>query len=178
MLDIETVCWKRVIVLRILIEDNETFIHLQLRNINFDLETETIASCNENGANNVEPLANWADAKNLNFELVPEKVLVPDHLKGSVNDKSLSKIKAEDAEQMRSYKKVMEIFGYLEFLFGIKLSYDWKMGRNFMFWVMSFSLSFAIFSIPYTVYVHYKNGDYARILEPLAIKSEIFLVHF
>lgn len=86
------------------------------------------------------------------------------------DDVSISEINADDTEHMRSYKKIIQFFGFLGFFFGFgEIRYGWKFHHRPAFWITNFYLTFSLFSVGYTVYGHYSNGDYMKMIEPFAV---------
>lgn len=76
---------------------------MQPKIINADLNAESIANFNGHGANKKESLTNRTDAKNSKYTtFMPKKI--DERVLESVSDDSVSKIKAEDTEQLKKSK--------------------------------------------------------------------------
>lgn len=89
---------------------------------------------------------------------------------------SYEDINVEYTEHMLAYKFMMRIYSIFADCFGITVKYTHRPVRTFMFWFASFLLFFTWITIIYTVAFHCSNGQYSRVLEPLAISGIAFSV--
>lgn len=82
---------------------------------------------------------------------------------------NLQDIRAEDTDQMKLYEQLYKFISFLGFIFGYRFKYDWKPSRYAFYWFHAFTLLSGWFTIGYTVHIHYVNGSYVRILEPISL---------
>lgn len=75
----------------------------------------------------------------------------------------------QKSEGMMAYKKVIWFFEIFCPVFGTTLRYDWVPARHFLVWFTTFLIVYDILIVVYTVMFHYNNGNYSKILEPLAM---------
>jgi len=87
------------------------------------------------------------------------------------SDSNDSDKKSEETEQKHLHAEIMNLLSFFGLPIGVRFAYDWKPQQYFMFFGMLCAFFFTGFSIFYTVYVHFVNGSYIRILEPLAISG-------
>lgn len=78
---------------------------------------------------------------------------------------------AEAKEQKKILEKCLNMIRIFGIFVGIRMTYFWKPQRSFPFLVTWLVIGFAIFSVVYTVHLHYVNESYLRVLEPLAISG-------
>lgn len=76
---------------------------------------------------------------------------------------------AEYTEHMVAYKMTIRLYAAFAKFYGIDVSFDWIPQNHFLFYFAYFQLFTAWSSAAYTIILHYLNGNYRRILEPLAI---------
>lgn len=86
-------------------------------------------------------------------------------------------IDIESREHMRAYRHMMKIYSAFAMFFGINVSYSYRPTRSYMFWFANFMLIATWTNIIYTVTFHCKNGQYKRVLEPLAISGVAYSVN-
>lgn len=84
-------------------------------------------------------------------------------------DIQLPKIKPEETLHMKLQLEIVRFFSILGVLFGSIISFAWVPKRHIMFWHTNILLSFSCFTILNTQFLHYRNGDYLKILEACAI---------
>lgn len=87
------------------------------------------------------------------------------------SDNNLRKKEDKDTEPLEIYEKALKFLSLFGLSIGIRFRFDWIYRKYVMFWVTCFVLLFTLFSIFYTMYIHYTNGNYVRILEPAAISG-------
>lgn len=81
----------------------------------------------------------------------------------------LPKVDPEETEHIKLHQKIINYFDFLGIFFGTKFRFDWKPHKHFLVWYTSLLLIFVWFSILRGQYIHYRSGDYVRILELCAI---------
>lgn len=84
-------------------------------------------------------------------------------------DFNMFKIERGDSEVVTYYKEIMKfIFLPAILIMGIRVNYNWKPHRQFMFWFTYSNLIFAWICFLYTHYLHTKNNEMIRNLEVFA----------
>lgn len=77
----------------------------------------------------------------------------------------------EETDHMQSYNQIIKFFAILGKFFGTRISYDWEPKRYFMYWFTFVLLGISSFHIIYSIFYHYRRGDYMRIIEPFAVSG-------
>lgn len=117
-------------------------------------------------SNNVLPLENWRGNDT-----------AEEGTGDTATSETLPEISAADTEHMKLYESIIGLYDGLGVLLSIKMEYGefgkWKWLKSPRFWFAMFVLANSWISITYTVYYHYRKGDYTKILEPLSLVSLI-----
>lgn len=84
--------------------------------------------------------------------------------------------KAKESIQLLMVGRMFNYFHIIGYIVGFEFNFEWKPLKCPRFYFSCLVYFTACFNEAYTVYLHYNNGDYIRILEPLALLGMIISV--
>lgn len=84
--------------------------------------------------------------------------------------------KAEDAEHMKLFEEIISFYALVSKLTGFEIKFNWRWEKSFLFWIAILVIIAVYICIGYTMFDHYRNEDYVRILEPLVISGLLISV--
>lgn len=74
------------------------------------------------------------------------------------------------------FESLIDYINLVGRIFSFKLAYNWQWQKDILFLTNVMLLFFTWFSMLYTAYIHYRNNEYVKMLEPFSIVGPIVSV--